>query len=59
MNDSRPLTPTAPSSVQAAPLLALWRDRLEDTPVGLQSEAVRFAPEPWQVTPAERDALPG
>lgn len=59
MNDIRPPARPTPSSAQSAPLLALWRDRLEDTPVGLQSEAVRFAPEPWQVTPAERDSLPG
>ncbi|GAA5175818.1 hypothetical protein GCM10025771_09030 [Niveibacterium umoris] len=60
MNESRPSqTPSTRPAYQSAPLLELWRDRLEDTPVGLQAEAGRFSPEPWQLTPAERSAPPG
>jgi len=60
MTRSRPNQPMPdmPATPPAA-MLALWTNPLEDTPYTLQAEAGRFAPEPWQLTPAERGAPPG
>lgn len=57
MNDPRSAPLSTPMEPAGESLLPLWSDPLEDAISAGAGDARRFLPEPWLLTPAERQQL--